>query len=460
LLTHEWAFDDPRPRDACGLMGVWAPGADAATVAAVGLLTLQHRGQESAGLAVSDGSGILVYKDFGLVTQVFDGATLASLRGHLAVGHCRYSTSGTPSWENTQPALTTTADGRRTLVLAHNGNVINLRELGGVGSDKPAMGNADSHRLALLIAASANGRAVADAACDVLARVRGAFSLVFADETALYAARDAHGLRPLTLGSVDGGWVVASETAALDVLGATIVRDIAPGELVTIDEHGVASRTFAPAKPSACVFEYVYLARADSVLSGQQVYGARLDMGRRLARRHPVDADLVIGVPASGEPASIGFATEAELPWGVGLVRNQFVGRVFIEPSNRERQTTMSVKLNPLRHAVRRQRLVVVDDSIVRGNTQRRIVRLLREAGATEVHVRVASAPITWPCFFGVDIAQRAELISSGMAVDEVRRSIGADSLGYCAVEDMVQATGQPIDTLCTGCFTGRYPTY
>jgi amidophosphoribosyltransferase len=459
LLTHELSQDDPRPRDACGLMAVWAPGVDVATVTAAGLLALQHRGQESAGIAVCSGDGVVAYKDLGLVAQVFDAPTLASLLGHAAIGHCRYSTFGAPSWENAQPAMTTTDDGEpRTLALAHNGNIVNLTEFEPSGGDRWD-GMSDSHLLTLLLAEAVGGRPIFESAGEFLARLRGAFSLVFMDDERLYAARDAHGLRPLTLGRIAGGWIVASETAALDTLDATVVRDVAPGELLMIDENGVSSSTFAAPRPAACIFEHVYLARPDSVLGGQQVYRVRVDLGRRLARRHPVDADLVVGVPDSGEPASIGFATEAELSWGLGFARNMFVGRAFIEPDDVRRRNAVSVKINPLREAVRGRRVVVVDDSIVRGNTQRTIVRMLRESGATEVHVRVSSAPITWPCFYGVDIADPVDLISAGMAVDEVRRSIGADSLGYNSVEDMVQATGQVPAAMCTGCFTGQYPS-
>ncbi|MBG0567045.1 amidophosphoribosyltransferase [Actinoplanes aureus] len=453
-LTHEPWADDPRPRDACGLIGIWAPGTDVSSLAYAGLVALQHRGHEGAGIAVGDGNGFVVYKDLGLVGQVFDERILDSLSpGHVAVGHCRYGTSGKPRWENVQPVMAGSEG--LTFVLAHNGNIVNLAEL----NEEPDRDSSDSHQLAVLLARTAAGRSIFDAAQAVLPRVRGGFSLVFADEHGLCAARDVHGLRPLALGRLPEGWVIASETAAFDTLGATWERDVEPGELLRIDSGGISSTRFAAQQRAACVFEFIYLARPDSVLSGRQVYEARVDMGRRLARRHPVEADLVIGIPASGEPASIGYAEESGIPWAWGLVRNEFVGRAFIEPDDANRHTALRVKLSAIRDVVRGKRVVMVDDSIVRGTTQRRLVRILREAAALEVHVRVSSPPITWPCFYGVDIAERTELISAGLAVDDVRRSIGADSLAYSLLDDMAACTGQEMADLCTGCFTGRYPT-
>jgi amidophosphoribosyltransferase len=295
-------------------------------------------------------------------------------------------------------------------------------------------------------------------ALELLPQVRGAFSLVFMDEDTLYAARDPHGVRPLALGRLDAGWVVASETAGLDIVGASFVRDVAPGELVAIGHDGLRSVRFAPETPAACLFEYVYLSRPDTQLAGRSVNAARLEMGRALAREHPVEADLVIPVPSSGTPAAIGYAAESRIEFAQGLTKNAYVGRTFIQPTQTIRQLGLRLKLNPLREVIRGKRLIVVDDSIVRGNTQRAVVRMLREAGAAEVHVRISSPPVMWPCFYGIDFASRAELIATGLGVEEIRQSIGADSLGYISLEGLVEATGQPRSQLCAACFTGEYP--
>jgi len=452
------------PQDACGVFGVWAPGEEVAKLAYYGLYALQHRGQEAAGIAVSNGRQLLVYKDMGLVAQVFDETSLQSLTGHIAIGHCRYSTTGGSTWENAQPTLGDTANG--TVALAHNGNLTNAVELRDLVAARNcaeahgelARGNTTDTALVTALLAGEPGRTLEDTAVEVLPLVRGAFSFVFMDENTLYAARDGHGVRPLVLGRLDRGWVVASETAALDIVGASFVREVEPGEFLVIDVDGPRSRRFAPARPTGCVFEYVYLARPDTTIAGRVVHESRAAMGRRLAREHPVEADLVIPVPESGTPAAIGYAQESGAKYGQGLVKNAYVGRTFIQPSQTIRQLGIRLKLNPLREAIRGKRLVVVDDSIVRGNTQRALIRMLREAGATEVHVRISSAPVSWPCFYGIDFATRAELIATGLEVDEIRASIGADSLGYITLDGMVEATGQPRSQLCLACFTGQYP--
>lgn len=446
------------------MLGVWAPGEEVAKLAYFGLYALQHRGQEAAGIAVSDGNRILVNKDMGLVAQVFDETALHSLKGHIALGHCRYSTTGGSTWENAQPTLGGTAAG--TVALGHNGNLTNaraLRELvaqryGEAASGELARGNTTDTALITALLAGDPDRTLEATALEVLPHLRGAFSLVFMDEHTLYAARDPHGIHPLVLGRLDRGWVVASETAALDILGAAVIREVEPGELIAIDVDGLRTSRFAAATPTGCVFEFVYLARPDTTISGRIVHDSRVEMGRRLAREHPVEADLVIPVPESGTPAAIGYAQESGIPYGQGLVKNAYVGRTFIQPSQTIRQLGIRLKLNPLREVIRGRRLIVVDDSIVRGNTQRALVRMLREAGAAEVHVRISSAPVTWPCFYGIDFATRAELLATGLTVDEVRTSIGADSLGYVSLEGMVEATRQPRSRLCTACFTGEYP--
>ncbi|MGH3322579.1 MAG: amidophosphoribosyltransferase [Streptosporangiaceae bacterium] len=446
---------DHPPRDACGVFGAWAPGEDVAKLAYFGLYALQHRGQESAGIAVSDGSHIVVYKDMGLVAQVFDESTLDSLAGHLAVGHCRYSTTGSSVWENAQPTFRSTASS--SIALGHNGNLINTGELAEQVPPEMRGGTSDTEVIASLLAGRPD-LSVEAAALEVLPLLRGAFSLVFMDDQTLYAARDPDGVRPLVLGRVERGWVVASETAGLDIVGAAVVREIEPGELVAIDEHGLRSRRFAEPRPHGCLFEYVYLARPDTTIAGRGVHATRVEVGRTLAREHPAEADLVIPVPESGTPAAIGYAEASGMPYAQGLVKNSYVGRTFIEPSQTIRQLGIRLKLNPLRDTIEGNRLVVVDDSIVRGNTQRAIVRMLREAGAREVHVRISSPPVRWPCFYGIDFATKAELIAGNLDVGEIRASIGADSLGYISLAGLVEATTIPRDRLCRACFDGEYP--
>jgi len=465
-LTHDLLPGDRPPQDACGVFGVWAPGEDVAKLTYFGLYALQHRGQESAGIAAGDGQNILVYKDMGLVSQVFDESALGALKGHLAIGHTRYSTTGGSTWENAQPTLG--GDGDSTVALAHNGNIINSLELRDLVTERLGAkaaqsgelgrGNTSDTALVTTLIASAPGRTLEQNALEVLPLLRGAFCFVFMDEHTLYAARDPHGVRPLALGRLERGWVVASETAALQTVGASVIREVEPGELIAIDEDGLRSHRFAAPQPRGCVFEYVYLARPDAVIRGRVVHEARVEMGRQLAREHPVEADLVIGVPESGVPASVGYAQESGIPFGQGFVKNAYVGRTFIQPSQSLRQLGIRLKLNPLEHTIRGKRLVVVDDSIVRGNTQRAQVRMLREAGAAEVHVRISSPPVRWPCFYGIDFATRAELIATGLGVEEVRASIGADSLGYISEEGMVAATQQSPGELCSACFTGSYP--
>ncbi len=466
-MTHDLDPQDRGPQDACGVFGVWAPGEDVAKLTYFGLYALQHRGQESAGIAVGNGRQILVYKDMGLVSQVFDEPTLNSLRGHIAIGHARYSTTGASVWHNAQPTFRSTPTG--SIALGHNGNLTNTSELAGLVDElaegsgafevsmRTSAASTDTDLVTAMLA-SYPDRSVEDAAIDVLPKLRGAFSFVFMDQGTLYAARDPQGIRPLVLGRLERGWVVASETAALDIVGASFVREIEPGELISIDEEGLRSRSFAEPAPKGCLFEFVYLARPDTLISGQRVHSVRAEIGRRLARQFPVEADLVIPVPESGTPAAIGYAEESRIPYGQGFVKNSYVGRTFIQPSNTLRQLGIRLKLNALRDVVEGKRLVVVDDSIVRGNTQRAQVRMLREAGAREVHVRIASPPVKWPCFYGIDFATRAELIANGMTVDEICRSVGADSLAYVELDELVAATQLEKGDLCRACFDGVYP--
>lgn len=465
-LTHELLHGERGPQDACGVFGVWAPGDEVSKLTYFGLYALQHRGQESAGIAVSDGSHIVVYKDMGLVSQVFTETSLESLHGHVAIGHTRYSTTGASVWENAQPTFRTTATGH--LALGHNGNLTNtadlvsrLRQLVETSGQLPI--NAGLHattdtEVISGLLASHPDIPLEQAALIELPLLRGAFSLVFMDDESLYAARDPQGIRPLVLGRIERGWVVASETAALDIVGASFIREVEPGELVVVDAQGLRSHRFAEAQPKGCLFEYVYLARPDTSIAGRSVQATRVDIGKRLARSHPVEADLVIPVPESGRYAAIGYAQESGIPFAEGLVKNAYVGRTFIQPSQTIRQLGIRLKLNPLKEVIAGQRLVVVDDSIVRGNTQRALVRMLREAGAREVHVRISSPPVKWPCFYGIDFATRAELIANGLSVDEVCTSIGADSLAYVDLDELVEATTLPASRLCRACFDGEYP--
>ncbi len=464
-LTHDLDPDDRPPRDACGVFGVWFPGEDVARLAYFGLHALQHRGQESAGIAVSDGRRIVVHKEMGLVAQVFDEPSLTALRGDIAVAHCRYSTTGAPVWANAQPTFRSTQ--AVSIALGHNGNLTNTRELAALlpaGNGFAGLhATSDTDVLTELIAASVGQMRAADggveeASARILPLVRGAYSLVFMDENTLYAARDPQGFRPLVIGRLAGGWVVASETAALDIVGASFVREVEPGELISLDERGVRSRRFAPAVPKVCLFEYVYLARPDTTIGGRGLHATRVEIGRTLAAEHPASADLVIPVPESGTPAAIGYAEASGIPYGQGLVKNSYVGRTFIQPSQTIRQLGIRLKLNPLRDVIAGRRIVVVDDSIVRGNTQQAIVAMLREAGALEVHVRIASPPVKWPCFYGIDFATRDELLAGHCSEAEIRAAIGADTLGYVSLDGLIAATEQPPQSLCRACFDGHYP--
>ncbi|HEX2026090.1 MAG TPA: amidophosphoribosyltransferase [Actinomycetota bacterium] len=442
------------PKEACGLVGVWAPGEDVSRLLYFGLYALQHRGQESAGIAVSDGHDILVYRELGLVSQVFDERTLSTLHGDLGVGHTRYSTTGSTTWDNAQPTFKT--DGTRGVALGHNGNLVNTVELAErVGRRGPA--TTDSDLVATLL--STESADLETAALRVLPTLKGAFSFVLMDERTVYGARDPHGLRPLAIGRLGSGWVLASETAALDIVGAAYVREVEPGELVSIDERGLRSMRFADTPRHAlCLFEFVYLARADSRLYGESVHEARREMGRRLARSAPAPADLTIPVPDTGHSAAAGYAEASGIPYGEGLIKNRYVHRTFIEPTPALRQRGVRLKLNPLADTIRGRRLAVVDDSIVRGTTTRQIVQMLRDAGAAEVHMRITSPPIRWPCYYGIDMPTREELVASAMSVDEIRDFIGADSLAYLSLDELVAATGAPRDAFCRACFDGAYP--
>ena len=457
----------------CGVFGAVIPGGDAARIAALGLFALQHRGQESAGIAASDGEQLMLYKDLGLIAQVLDDRRLPSLPGRLAVSHCRYSTTGSTVWENAQPTLR--LGPRRALAIGHNGNLVNTRELlqrlSGGRSRLPA--STDTELLTALLA-DEPGSDTVEALVRVLPHVRGAYSLVVLDERRVIGVRDPFGFRPLVLGRLpaeedasgtgvdaeDGaGWVLSSETAGLDVVGADYVRDVEPGELLIL-EPGAAPRSvrFAPASPALCVFELIYFARPDSVMEGRNLYEVRRRMGMELAAEHAVAADLVMPVPDTGGPAAAGYAEASGIPYREGMYRNRYAGRTFIQPSQALRHRGVTVKLNPLRDVVRDRRLVVVDDSIVRGTTTRSIVGLLRKAGAAEVHVRISAPPIHHPCFYGIDTQVETELIAASNSVEEIRDFIGADTLGYLSIPGLLCALELPYEGFCFACFDGRYP--
>jgi len=439
----------------CGVFGVRAPERDVARLSYFGLYALQHRGQESAGIAVCEDGRLTALRDLGLVPQVFDERSLSGLRGQLAIGHTRYSTTGGNAWANAQPLL---HHGRaRTVALGHNGNLVNAAALRDeIG--KPLASSSDSEVIAALIAD--DDAPLEDAVANAMNRLEGAASVVgLADET-LFAFRDAHGFRPLVLGRLGDDPVVASETCALDLVGAELVRELEPGELVLAGRDGLRTvQALEPAGEGAlCIFEFFYLARPDTRLEGVEVHGARVRMGERLAAEAPVDADLVLPIPDSGTPAAIGFARAAGIPFSEGLIKNRYVGRTFIQPEQGMREQGIRMKFNPLAE-VEGKRLVVVDDSIVRGSTTRQIVQMLFDAGAAEVHVRVSSPPVVSPCFYGIDLASEDEMIAAHSTVEEVREAIGATSLAYLSLGGLEESTARPAEGLCRACLTREYPT-
>jgi amidophosphoribosyltransferase len=439
----------------CGVFGVRAPDRDVARLSYFGLYALQHRGQESAGIAVCENGRLTALRDLGLVPQVFDERSLSGLRGQLAIGHTRYSTTGGNAWANAQPLL---HHGRvRTVALGHNGNLVNaaaLRdELG-----KPLASSSDSEVIAALIAD--DDAPLEEAVANAMNRLEGAASVVGLADDTLFAFRDAHGFRPLVLGQIGDDPVVASETCALDLVGAKLVRELEPGELVLADRDGVRTvQVLEQAGEGAlCIFEFFYLARPDSRLEGVEVHGARVRMGERLAAEAPVEADLVLPIPDSGTPAAIGFARAANIPFSEGLIKNRYVGRTFIQPEQGMREQGIRMKFNPLAE-VEGKRLVVVDDSIVRGSTTRQIVQMLFDAGAAEVHVRISSPPVVSPCFYGIDLASEDEMIAAHSTVEEIRETIGATSLAYLSLAGLEESTARPADGLCRACLTREYPT-
>jgi len=519
VVNDALSVEHSGPREACGVFGTLATGRSVAHLVFDGLYALQHRGQESAGMAVSDGTDVVVVKEMGLVANVFNEYNLAGLEGYVAIGHTRYSTTGTSTWHNAQPVYRTAgytaapagrtagytaapagrtaghtaghtaapaghtaapaghtaapaghtaapaADGGPVaFALGHNGNLTNTEDLAASIGMLPGTVANDSDLIGELLARhldSHPGHDLLDALRGVLPKLEGAFSLVLLDRERLIGVRDPNGFRPLCLGKLDEGWVLASETPALDVTGAHFVRELDPGEMVVIDVDGQRSVTVWPASsvdPKLCLFEFVYLARPDSRLYGQELHSARLRMGELLAEQAPAVADMVMGVPDSGLPAAEGYARRSGIPYGQGLVKNRYIGRTFIVPDQAQRARGVRRKLNPLRGAIAGKRLVVVDDSIVRGTTTRAMVAMLREAGAAEVHLRISSPPYRWPCYYGLDTGTRAELIAANLEVGEIREYLGADSLAYLSLDALKEATGAPGAGFCDACLTGNYP--
>ncbi len=448
-------------KDECGVFGIFRHP-EAANLTYLGLYALQHRGQESCGIVASDGYRLRAHRGMGLVADVFkNDAVFENLPGSSAIGHVRYSTAGGNDMKNIQPIMVDYVRG--SVAVAHNGNLVNAQEVRNKLENSGSIFSttADTEVIIHLLA-HAQSDSLADRITDALQTVKGAYSLVFLTETRMVAARDPNGFRPLALGKLDGAYVVASETCAFDLIEAEFIREIEPGEVLVIDKDGLQSfHPFAQVRPSPCIFEYIYFARPDSRIFGREVYGVRKEFGRQLAREHAVEADVVIPIPDSGVPAAVGYAEESGIPFQLGLIRNHYVGRTFIEPQQSIRHFGVKIKLNPVREVIEGKRVVIVDDSVVRGTTARKIIKMIRNAGAREIHMRVSSPPTSFPCFYGIDTPTRKELISSSHTVEEINRYITSDTLGYLSIEGMLAAAGVPEGRsghFCDACFSGKYP--
>jgi amidophosphoribosyltransferase len=455
--TERLQQDREGPRDECGVFGIYAPGHDVARLAYFGLYALQHRGQESAGIATCEGGHITTLRDAGLVSQVFDEEKLRALEGDMAIGHVRYSTTGGGSWENAQPVW---RDDGRELALAHNGNLTNAVELWNQLRERGVSfrGTSDSEIIAALLSSN-DGRYIEDAVAEVMPNLQGAYSTVVMTKHAIVAFRDPYGVRPLSLGRLGDRYVVASESCAFDIIGAKLLREVRPGEMVSLTERGIETRQVVRGDRAAtCVFEHIYFSRPDSRLEGRVLQEVRGRMGEILWREAPVDADLVISVPDSGNPAAAGFARASGLPRDDGLIKNRYVARTFIQPGQELRQHGLRMKFNPLPEIVAGRRIVVVDDSIVRGNTTRQIVGMLRDAGASEIHLRISAPPIRHPCNYGIDMSTREEMIAHRRTVEEIADELDADSLAYLSIEGVYEAVGSGAEVHCDACFTGHYP--
>ncbi|MEM8533401.1 MAG: amidophosphoribosyltransferase [Chloroflexota bacterium] len=450
---------DDKPQHECGIFGIYAPDEDVARLAFFGLYALQHRGQESAGIAVSNGRRITLHKDMGLVSQVFDEENLRPLHGYLAIGHTRYSTTGSSKLQNAQPFVVESALG--PLAIGHNGNLTNAPQLRrGLLNRGVGLSSTSDSEVIIQMLAGGVGQTWDDKLRAFMEEAEGAYCLTVLTRHTLYAARDPWGIHPICLGRLpERGWVVASESCALATIGAEYIRDIEPGEVVAIDDEGPRTIVHMPAsKKSMCLFEYIYFARPDSHIGSQTLHAIRVAQGRELAKEDPTDADMVIPVPDSATPAAIGYAQESGIPYNEGLIKNRYIGRTFIQPDDRLRKVGIQLKFNPLGDNLQGKRIVLVDDSIVRGNTSAAIVQLLRESGACEIHMRVSSPPIRHPCFLGVDMATYPELIAHRMSIGEIQDHLGVDSLSYLSLDGLIRATQSAKSEFCTGCFTGRYP--
>jgi len=444
-------------RESCGVFGVYAPNEDVARLTFFALFALQHRGQESAGIATSNGKKLSIYARMGLVSQVFDEESLSYLGGHIAIGHNRYSTMGSSKAINVQPIVA--GSGSSAIAVSHNGNIVNAEHLREELSEQgyTFRSTTDTEVIANLILSSPEKNWV-DKIRYAMHRLQGAYSLTIMTKDSLFGVRGPLGVRPLCLGTIDSGWVIASESCAMDHIGANFLREIEPGEIVSVTENGLSGYRGEVGRRALCIFEYIYFARPDSVINGRLLYPARQAMGAGLAQEYPVAADLVMGVPDSATSAGTGYSHQSGIPLGEGLIKNRYVGRTFIEPDQRIRDLGVKLKFNPLPQMLQDKRLVVVDDSIVRGTTTPKVIKMLRRAGAKEVHMRICAPPLRYPCFFGVDMATRRELIAAQKTVPEIRDSIGADSLGYLSIEGLIKAIALPMDIFCLACFTGDYP--
>jgi amidophosphoribosyltransferase len=471
LNAHQQLTDTINPlyrfseklEEACGVFGLYAPEKSVAKLTYFGLYALQHRGQESAGIATLDGNGIHIHKDMGLVAQVFNESTLNKLTGKIAIGHTRYSTTGSSKKANAQPAVLNTRLGH--LALAHNGNLVNTLELRQILQKRGCNFNTstDSEMIAVAIAQEVDeGKEWLEAAISAFQLCSGAYSLAIGTPVGLMGARDPNGIRPLVIGILEGDpvrYVLASETCALDIIGADYLRDVEPGELVWITENGLSSfHWVTQPKRKLCIFEMIYFSRPDSIMHGETLYSYRVRLGRQLARESIVEADLVMGVPDSGIPAAIGFSQVSEIPYGEGLIKNRYVGRTFIQPTQQMRESGIKMKLNPLKDVLVDKRVIIVDDSIVRGTTSRKIVKALRDAGAKQIHMRISSAPVTHPCFYGIDTDSQTQLVAATKSVADIARQIGVDSLAYLSWKGMLEVTEEDPNSFCSACFTGDYP--
>ncbi len=449
---------DRKLNESCGIFGIYAPGRKVTEIIFYGLQALQHRGQESAGIAVSDGENILIFKDLGLVTQVFNEQNIAPLQGYIGIGHTRYSTRGMNIWENSQPLYRMFKN--ESFAMAHNGNLINASEIrkeqikNGIRFETTT----DTEVIASLIESSEREN-IEDAIKDSVNRIKGSYSLLILTRDKIFGIRDPHGFRPMVLGKLGDDYIIASETCALDIVDAEFVRDIDPGETVILDKDGMRSQMMLPVdRVSMCVFELIYFARPDSYINNKNVFAVRHRLGQELAKESPADADMVISVPDSGTPAAIGYSAESKIPYAEGFIKNRYVGRTFIQPKQKTREISVKLKLNPLRDIIKGKRLVVVDDSIVRGTTSKKIIQMLYNAGAREVHMRITCPPLLYPCYYGVDMATEKEFIANHKSLEDIRKFLNVDSLKYLSLDGLIKAIGESKEKFCFACFNGEYP--